>query len=96
MSIDSFRLGCVGGLILIMGLTYAAWSLRLWLNPDLLSPDSRLYRWIYGSFYSWRRGWSAPPRLNSRQIRRYAIGAVAASALLAAMGMLAIIGAVTG
>ncbi len=90
MDIDRLRLGCVGSLMILLGLACGMLCLRLWLNPSILSPDSWLYQWIYGSFYSWGRARDSQPLLSNEEIQAYAIRAMVACILSVVIGFLAI------
>lgn len=90
MDINRLRLSCVGSLMVLFGLAYGALCLRFWLNPNALNPDSWLYQWIYGSFFSWWRAKDSQPQLTSEEIRSYAIRAIVACIISVIVGFLAL------
>ena len=50
------------------------WSFRLFRNPEKLTSDSFLYRWIYNRFVGLTRyGEENEPRLAAKQIRIYTL-----------------------
>ncbi len=74
----------VGGILILI------WSLNLFRNPESLSPDSMMYKWIYMQWTSsaWQKDSDfANPDLSYEQIRRYAIIGFVVSGVLILVGL---------
>ncbi|MBC7264511.1 MAG: hypothetical protein H5T64_09195 [Chloroflexi bacterium] len=68
---------CIFAVEVLMSLALILWSLRIWLKPSSLSPDSFMYRYFYVRWRAWRGASGVESeKLTERQIRYFGIGGV--------------------
>jgi hypothetical protein len=77
------------GLILVVGISLAAWGYRILRDPTRLKKGSLIYRWLHTSTWRWGREESPgpTPELSHRQIRFWAAMALLAGVITALAGI---------
>ena len=60
--------------MMVFSFTLFLWSLRLFRNPEILTPDKFLYRWLYNRFVGLTEfDGEGKPCLTHRQVKTYAL-----------------------
>lgn len=78
----------VGALLILIGISIAMWSLRLWQRPTSLREGSRLYRYLLTDWQTWPRKRSNIGKLTNKRIKYYAVRGFLAGGLLVIVGIL--------